>query len=93
MCYTFAGCTSLASVVIPECVTAIGEDAFKDCTSLTSVSIPEGVTVIGRGAFSGCTSLAEFKFSGSEKQWEAVKKGKDWNRYVPAKDVLVRIVP
>lgn len=54
---TFADCTSLTSVTIPESVTEIESYTFSDCTRLTSVTIPNGVTVIGWGAFEGCTSL------------------------------------
>ena len=53
---TFAGCTSLTSVHIPERVTTyIG--SFANCTSLTSINIPEGVTSINDITFYGCTSL------------------------------------
>ena len=53
---TFAGCTSLTSVHIPERVTTyIG--SFANCTSLTSINIPEGVTSINDTTFYGCTSL------------------------------------
>ena len=34
------------SVVIPDCVTSIGESAFNDCDKLTSVTIPASVTSI-----------------------------------------------
>jgi len=46
-----------ANVIIPEGVTAIGENAFRNNRSLTSVIIPSGVTSIGRYAFYYCTSL------------------------------------
>ena len=47
----------LNEFVIPDSVTSIGEDVFRDCTSLTSVTIPGSVTSIGSYAFSGCDSL------------------------------------
>ena len=55
---TFAGCSDLTSITIPEYViTSIGEYAFYGCSSLTSITIPEYVTKIGKEAFSGCSSL------------------------------------
>ena len=44
-------------IVIPENVTAIGNNAFCGCSSLTSIAIPEGVTSIGEYAFSCCENL------------------------------------
>ena len=42
---------------IPDSVTSIGNEAFRDCKSLTSVNIPDSVTTIGSYAFYYCTSL------------------------------------
>lgn len=49
----------LTSVIIPEGITSIGNNAFDSCTSLTDVTIPNSVTEIGLSAFYWCISLTE----------------------------------
>ena len=62
-------------IIIPDCVTSIGNSAFYNCTSLTSVTIPNSVTSIGNYAFSGCTGLTIYCEAASEPSgW-----GWDWN--------------
>lgn len=53
----FAGCTALASVVLPTSCASIGANAFAGCSSLASLTAP-GVTSIGADAFRGCVALA-----------------------------------
>ena len=45
------------AVEIPEGITAIGAEAFRDCIHLTAVTLPDGVKSIGCRAFHRCTSL------------------------------------
>lgn len=47
----------MSSVVIPDGVAVIGNDAFSYCESLKSIIIPDSVTSIGESAFEGCSSL------------------------------------
>jgi len=49
--------TEMTSIAIPDGVTIIGENAFRNCKSLTSIIIPDGVTIIGEFAFYNCSSL------------------------------------
>lgn len=42
---------SLSSVVLPDGLTEIQNEAFADCTNLTSVTVPSSVTTIGECAF------------------------------------------
>lgn len=59
----FAGCLSLADVVIPDSVEQIwgagtGDlGVFEGCTSLRNVTIPSNVKRVGCNAFKGCSSL------------------------------------
>ena len=57
MIYKYWGCSSLASIDIPNSVTTIGIYAFWGCYSLASVTIGESVTTIGNGAFLSCNAI------------------------------------
>ncbi len=66
----FAG-SALQSVVIPSCVTSLGDFAFADCRKLRSAAIPEGVKVIPAGMFKGCVALEEVSLPASLEVIEA----------------------
>ncbi len=55
--YTFADCTSLKKVTLPDGIETIGMEAFLNCASLSEINIPDSVTGIGSRAFYGCRSL------------------------------------
>ncbi len=55
---TFAGCTKLTSISIPNTITSIGSSAFSGCTGLTGFTFPSAVTSIGTYAFYGCTGMS-----------------------------------
>ena len=44
-------------LTIPNSVTTIGDNTFRDCKGLTSVTIPGSVKTIGNSAFAYCTGL------------------------------------
>lgn len=46
-----------ASVTIPDGVTSIGEEAFRNCSNLTSVTIPANVRSIDKYVFKNCSRL------------------------------------
>ena len=48
---------NLVSVIIPNSVTSIGNNAFNYCHNLTNAPLPNSITNLGRYAFSQCPSL------------------------------------
>ncbi len=59
----------LVSIVIPDSVTTIRNDAFAFCDSLTSVTIPDSVRTIEIGAFEDCDNLASATFENPNGWW------------------------
>lgn len=58
--------TNIKGVEIPNTVTYIGKNAFKDCWFLSSsVEIPNSVTFIGESAFEGCWRLPSVELPNS----------------------------
>ncbi len=53
----------LQSLILPDGITSIGQQAFSGCMELTSLIIPEGVISIGEKAFEGCCKLATITLS------------------------------
>lgn len=54
---SFSQCKQMESIVLPEGLTSISQQAFYDCSSLKSINIPEGITSIPYYAFNGCGKL------------------------------------
>ena len=54
----FKDCSTITSVVLPDTVTEIREEAFAGCFSLRSVSFGSGLRVIGDSAFKQCSALS-----------------------------------
>ncbi len=55
--YTFYGCSSLESIVIPDTVVTIGEHAFFGCSSLKTIDLSRDLVNIGNYAFYGCSAI------------------------------------
>jgi len=78
----FSYCQSLTSVIIPDSVTSIAENAFIYCDELTSVTIPSSVTSIGKDAFDGCGKLTLTVAEGSAAEQYAKRNGISYS-FVP----------
>lgn len=56
---SFASCTALRKIDLPDTVTMISLNVFNGCESLTSIHIPTQLKEIKERAFSGCYSLSK----------------------------------
>ena len=90
----FQNCGMLAGVEIPQGAESIEASAFSSCSGLTTVIIPDSVATIGIAAFGACP-LKDIYFTGTEEQWNSIRKIGDTTsmekatmhyNYVPAPD-------
>ncbi|MBR1935027.1 MAG: leucine-rich repeat protein [Muribaculaceae bacterium] len=58
----FAGNTTLTSVTLPEAITSVPKDAFKNCSELTHCNL-SNATSVGDSAFYYCAKLTKFTFN------------------------------
>ena len=63
-----AGCKNSQ---IPNSVTSLGKDCFRDCSSLTSITIPNSVTSLEGCCFYGCSSLTSITIPNSVTSLDA----------------------
>ncbi len=63
--------TAIKTVIIPDSITSIGENAFHGCTALSKIVIGNGVTSIGKGAFQKCERLKTIEVPDSVKTIDA----------------------
>ncbi len=54
----------ITSVILPNSISTIGDNAFRDSGSLSSVTFGSGVTTIGDNTFRSCSSLISITFRG-----------------------------
>ena len=64
----FEDCTNITSVVIPDGVVEIQDNAFYGCTNLEVVTVPSSVILLRNCAFSDCPKLHAIYFEGNAPQ-------------------------
>ncbi len=67
----FSGCKGLSMVYIPNTVTEIGINAFRD-TAISEIEIPINCAIIGEGAFAKCPALKYFVVNEYNTHFKAV---------------------
>ena len=52
---------TVTKIILPESVTAIGNNAFKDCSDI-DIEVKGALTLVGESAFENCNGLTDVKF-------------------------------
>lgn len=65
---TFQNNFGIVSIVIPDSVTAIDDNAFSSCKKLSEITIPDSVLKIGSSAFHSCEALKSISIPKSVTQ-------------------------
>ena len=88
----FQNCSLLARVEIPQGAERIEQYGFASCSGLTEVVIPDSVTSIETAAFSACP-LTDIYFTGTEAQWNSIRKIGDTAAAVSKATIHYNYVP
>lgn len=58
---SFANCTGITSIIIPDATSTIEDDAFNGCINLTGIfNISKGISYIGLNVFENCPKITAF---------------------------------
>ena len=91
----FYYCQAMNSVILPQNVQGIGQNAFSGCTKLRGITIPDGCQFIAGvnyqfgNEFSGCTSLKRIDLSGLGSIGSAVSWGTSFSNDTALEEVII----
>ena len=85
--YAFSNCDSLTSIILPDSVEAIEDEAVMDCLKLAYVYIGSGVKNIGENNFLYCSNLLEIIVDESNESFSSDECGVLFNK---EKTILIR---
>jgi len=64
----FNSCFGLTSIVLPQGLKSIKDDAFSGCKSLQTITLPKSLSSIGADIFDGCKGLTEIRVAKGKKE-------------------------
>ena len=70
------------NVIIPDGVTHIGDNAFRELVGIKSVTIPNGVLSLGKSSFSGCDHLESISIPETVKEIGHKPNMKDYFKFL-----------
>jgi hypothetical protein len=68
--FAFHSRKDMKKLVVPDCITHLGNNSFIACSSLTDLTVGSGITSIGRSTFLECAGLTSLTFPANIKTIE-----------------------
>ncbi len=75
----FYNCSNLQNITIPDSVENIKFATFSGCKNLKTITMSNSIKSIENYVFNICKALTSINFSGTKEEWNAIKKGFDWD--------------
>ena len=69
---------NLVSIIFPDGLESIGDDAFSDCYKLNTIILPKSLKKVGKYNFDSANSKGNLKnvnYKGTEDEWKAITMG------------------
>ena len=66
---TFAGCTALEYIEIPQGITNLPDSMFYNCANLKTLVLPNSLTEVGTYVVYGAPSIQDIYYAGTASQW------------------------
>lgn len=74
----YIGGIEVVDLVVPEGVTSISRNAFREFNYIATVTLPSTLDTVGYDAFEGCNSLLRVNYGGTLAQWCQIGFYEDW---------------
>ncbi len=74
----YIGGTEVVDLVIPEGVTSISRNAFREFNYIATVTLPSTLDTVGYDAFEGCGNLLRITYNGTLAQWCGIGFYEEW---------------
>lgn len=87
--HAFLSTPRFRTLIIPEGVTKIGEEAFYACSGIITMYLPSTLTYVGYCAFFNCAYIENAYYNGTVAEWLAIDRDVGWVLHISSYMKLV----